>query len=100
MPAVAAKVVTIITGEQAQERVWEALPALGAPHFSYCAVRGQGVHGKIAGGLFEDHNLAITIVTTDAVATRIVQWLERDLMPTFPAIAYITDSVALLSATP
>lgn len=100
MPAVSAKVVTIITGEQAQERVFAALPALGAPHFSYSAVKGRGVHGKREGGLFEDSNLAFTIVTTELVAARIYQWLENELLPTFPAIAYTTDTVALLSAVP
>jgi len=96
MPAFQAKVVTIISRDEVRETILEAFKAFGVNGFSYDSIKGQGPHGQRHGGLFEGENVIFTVVTTEAIATRVLKWAEEDLLPVFHAVVYVTDAAALI----
>jgi nitrogen regulatory protein PII len=95
MPAVHAKLVTIVTRRSAKQRVIDALDRLGVRGFSAADVEGRGVHGQVAATLFEEENVAFSIVVSAAIAEQLLDWVERDLVPHDPAIAYAGDVLAV-----
>jgi hypothetical protein len=90
-----AKVVTIITAFDARERLLEAFAHLGVHSFSSFHVEGVGVHGEKRTSLGETRNLVYVTVVSEALATRLLAWVEADLLTAFASIAYSTDAVAV-----
>jgi hypothetical protein len=99
MPPVPAKVVTIITVFEARERVLEAFVTLGVRGYSTFQVEGAGVHGDKRIGLVESENLVYVVLASDGLATRMLTWVETQLLPRYPGIAYSSD-VAAVAARP
>ena len=95
MPAVQAKLVTIITVYSARQRVVDALAALGLRGFSVHSVEGHGAHGQRVDTFFEKENLAFNIVTSAELAAKLLEWVERDLLRHDPSIAYCADVTAV-----
>ena len=89
-----AKVVTIITVFEAQDHVADAFVQLGVARYSSLHVDGLGVHGRRRDGLSENKNLEYVILASESLAGRVLVWVDRDLLPHFPAVAYSTDAVA------
>ena len=95
MPPVNAKVVTIITVFEAQGRVLQAFADLGVRGFSSTHVEGVGLHGEKRSGIMEVKNLEFVTVTSEALSVRVLAWVETHLLPSYPAIAYSTDTIAV-----
>lgn len=91
MPAIAAKLVTIVTLSHYRERVESGLRALGAANFSVSDVHGRGLHDEVP----EGPNLMFTVVAGETLASRITVWVEQDLIPNAPCMAYVSDVMAL-----
>ena len=90
-----AKVVTIITVFEAQDLVAAAFVQLGVARYSSFHVEGLGVHGRKRTGLSENKNLEYVILASESLAERVLAWLDRELLPHYPAVAYSTDAVAV-----
>src|SRR5690349_7528133 len=90
-----AKVVTIITAYDAQAIVRRGLAALGVTGFSWSYVEGVGVHGEKRAGLIEAKNLQYLVLASAPLAARVLDWVERELLPRHPSIAYSTDAAAV-----
>jgi nitrogen regulatory protein P-II 2 len=95
MPPINAKLVTIITESGARERVAEALLRHGVRGHSLGHVDGAGAHGTRIGGFFESKNVMFLTVVSESTATSLLEWVEGELVPAFPSIAYMTDVVAV-----
>lgn len=93
-----AKVVTIITAFDARARLLEAFADLGVHSFSTFHAEGMGAHGEKRTGLDETKNLVYVSVLSETVAARVLAWVEAELLPAFPSIAYSTDAVAVAAA--
>lgn len=94
MAGVPAKLVTLIVVYQAQTVVQARLRALGVVGYSESSVEGHGATGDRRAGLIDAANIQFTIVTSDAIASQILDWVERDLSTHHPSIAYVTDVLA------
>ena len=90
-----AKVVTLITVFEAEEAVRTAFARLGVTRFSTAHIEGIGAHGRKRSGLSENKNLEFVIVASDALAERVLSWVDRELLPNHPSIAYSTDATAV-----
>jgi hypothetical protein len=86
-----ARLVTIICVFHAASAVEEALLKLGASGFSVAPVRGRGEHGPLPRSFIDAKNIAFNVVTSEAVAARILDWADQELLPHYPGIAYCTD---------
>ena len=95
MPPVPARVVTIITTSTARQRCLDAFTELGVKSFSETHVGGAGVHGKKRNTLFETENVEFIVVSSAALALRLLDWVEHNLLPHWPMIAYSADVVAI-----
>lgn len=95
MAPVNAKIVTVVTGAAARPRVVEALEAMGARGFTVSRVEGHGAHGDRKTGFFDDENVAFSVVVPEPLALRILEWVETDLAPREPSIAYAADVLAV-----
>jgi nitrogen regulatory protein PII len=95
MPPKPAKLVTIIAPHHARERILDALHALGARGFSLSHVEGFGAHGHRDSGVADAKNLAVMVVAGDALARKILTWVEEELIPIHAAIAYSADVIAV-----
>lgn len=94
------KVVTIVTVFAARELVQAAFPSLGVDGFTARHVEGVGAHGEKRTSLFDAKNVEYIVVASESLAERIMQWVEDELLPRYPAIAYSTDAVAVLARPP
>ncbi|MEO9140670.1 MAG: hypothetical protein ABI332_00245 [Polyangiaceae bacterium] len=92
----AAKLVTIVTVFGGQTAVEGALASLGVGGYTRSKGKGTGAHGVRPASVFEADNAIFTIVTTNATAAKILEWVERELIPHHPSIAYCADVVAVL----
>lgn len=90
-----AKVVTIITVFEAQDFVDTAFVHLGVTRYSSFHVEGLGVHGRKRTGLSENKNLEYVILASESLAGRVLAWVDRELLPHHPAVAYSSDAVAV-----
>ena len=90
-----AKLVTIVTPFSARQRVVDVLTELGVRGYTAASVEGHGVHGDRVSSLFEHENVAFTIVVSGAIAAKLLAWVEDELAPTDPSIAYCADVVAV-----
>jgi hypothetical protein len=90
-----ARVVTIITAFDARARLLKAFSDLGVQSFSSFHVEGMGTHGEKRTGLAEAKNIVYVSVVSEALASRVLAWVEADLLPSFPSIAFTTDAVAV-----
>jgi nitrogen regulatory protein P-II 2 len=95
MPPKPAKLVTIIAPYHARERVLDAIRDLGARGFSVGHVEGAGAHGHRDSGFTDTKNLVITVVASEALARKILTWVEEELTPVHAAIAYSADVLAV-----
>ena len=97
MPAIPAKAVTIITGSHLRKPIEDALREFGASGFSVAGgVEGRGAHGpRPHSATFEGYSLIFTIVATATLAANILEWVERELIPEEPSIAFVADVVAV-----
>jgi len=90
-----AKLVTIITVFEAHDFVDAAFVRLGVARYSSFHVEGLGVHGRKRAGLSENKNLEYVILASEALAGRVLAWVDRELLPHHPSVAYSTDAVAV-----
>ena len=90
-----ARVVTIITVFEARELVLDAFSDLGVRSYSMSRVEGAGVHGEKRTGLVEAENFVFVVVASAPLATRVLTWVEADLLARYPCIAYTTDAIAV-----
>lgn len=93
-----AKLVTIITAFEGQLHVERALASFAVGGYTRSKGHGTGTHGARPANVFEADNAIFTIVTTEATAARILEWVERELVPGHPSIAYCADVVAATGA--
>jgi hypothetical protein len=93
-----AKVVTVITVFDARARLLEAFAHMGVHSYSSFHAEGMGVHGAKRTGIGEAQNIVYVSVVSEALAARVLTWVESDLLPAFPSIAYCTDAVAVAAA--
>ena len=98
MPPVASKLVTVITDFATRDTVERQLAAIGIRAFTVSQVRGHGRHGAVRGGILQSENVQFTTVTDAARATKLLEWAERELVPNYPGVAWVTD-VALVSGS-
>lgn len=89
-----AKVVTIITVFDAQDLVQTGFTALGVAHFSSFHIEGVGAHGERRSGLSANKNLEYVVLASEALASSLLDWVDRELLPNYSSIAYSTDAVA------
>jgi hypothetical protein len=89
-----AKVVTIITVFESQDFVAAAFVHLGVERYSSFHVEGLGVHGRKRTGLLENKNLEYVILASESLAGRVLAWVDGELLPRYPAVAYSTDAIA------
>lgn len=90
-----AQVITIITVFDAQAMVRRGLEGIGVTGFSWSHVDGVGVHGEKHTGLIEVKNLQYVIVASAPLAARVLAWVDRELLPRHPSIAYSTEAAAV-----
>jgi len=95
MPPVAAKLVTIVAAFETEAPIQKKLAALKVHGYSVTNVTGRGRHGQQPGGFFEAKNVSFSIVTTEARARQILEWVDAELAPSYPCIAYATDVMAV-----
>jgi nitrogen regulatory protein PII len=100
MPPVAAKLVTIITDFATRDTVERELATIGIRAFSVFQVRGHGRHGVIRGGILQSENVQFNVVTDAAHATKLLEWAERELVPNFPGIAWVSDVSVVSGSRP
>jgi nitrogen regulatory protein PII len=98
MALTAAKLVTIITAFEGHDRVVDAIHKLGIEGYSVTRMEGHGLHGAQVGSVISARNYAFAIVATGELATRLLDWVERDLVPTHPTLAYCIDVLAVPAA--
>jgi len=97
MPQVKAKLVTIIAAYECKDTVRSALRQRGIKAFSVARTEGTGAHGEQRDGFTGNANYMFNVVTTDALASAILTWVERELIDKDnPAIAYAADVEAVL----
>lgn len=89
-----AKVVTIVTVYDAQDLVQAGFTALGVAHFSSFQIEGVGAHGERRSGLSGNKNVEYVILASEALASRLLDWVDRELLPNYSSIAYSTDAIA------
>src|SRR5215475_4599412 len=92
------KVVTIITVFEAGELVRKGFATLGVVGYSSSHVEGVGAHGEKRSGLTGGKNLAYVVVVSEALAARILDWVDHKLLPHHASIAYSTDATAVTAA--
>ena len=97
MPAIPAKLVTIITVFSAQLRIERGLAKLGAKAYSLAKVDGRGQHGHQRDGIVDSANVQFSIVAHEKLAMQILEWVEREIASSEPVIAYAADVIALPS---
>jgi hypothetical protein len=95
MPSIPAKLVTIITVFEAREHVQTALRDFGLGGYSVARVEGHGVHGDLASSIGSAKNFLFLVLTDAARASRLLAWVEGELLPSFPGVAYAVDAVAV-----
>jgi hypothetical protein len=86
-----AKLVTIITGFEGQDTVERTLASFGVRGYTHVKAKGSGIHGAVPDGVFEAGNVIFTILASEATATKILEWVERELAEASPTVAYTTD---------
>ena len=95
MPSAPAKLVTIITVFEAKDHVQRGLGTLGLGGYSVARVEGHGVHGDLASGIGTAKNFLFLVVTEAGRAAALLEWVERELLPNFPGIAYSVDAMVV-----
>jgi nitrogen regulatory protein PII len=95
VPPISAKVITIITAFEARDLVLDAFADLGVRKYSVLHVEGLGAHGERRSGLTETKNLMYIVVASEALAARLLQWVERELLLAASSIAYSADAAAV-----
>ena len=93
MPIVPAKVVTIIVGFEAQDIIEEKLKSVGVGGWSFAEIKGRGQRGNRLGGFVEGPNIAVTVITSEAIATDLLNWVTDELNPINPSVAYAVDAI-------
>jgi hypothetical protein len=91
MPISSARIVTIISGFETRATIEGQLHDLNIKAFSYAHIKGQGVHGGRHGGLAEGDNIAFTIITSEATAEKLLEWVDSQ-SPMLPAVAYSVEA--------
>ncbi len=98
MPHVKAKLVTVIAAYECYDAVRNMLHKKGIKAFSVSRSDGEGLHGPQHDGFVGNANFVFTVVTTEAHAERILAWVDEHLVrQSFPAIAYVVDTEAVLA---
>jgi hypothetical protein len=95
MPLINAKLVTIVSVFEARDRITEELKKLGVSGMSIARVEGEGFHGTKRDGLFESANAAFSVVASERLAAAILEWVEREIEPRHPVIAWSSEVVTL-----
>jgi hypothetical protein len=95
MPPSNVKVVTIVTDITARERLLNAFNRFGVHGFTAFHAEGMGAHGEKQSGLTGTKNIVYVVVASESIASRLLRWVDEELLPTFPSIAYGTDAVAV-----
>ncbi|HVZ88246.1 MAG TPA: hypothetical protein VHG72_14840 [Polyangia bacterium] len=90
-----AKVVTIITAFEAQDLVAGAFADLGVKRYSSLRVDGLGAHGRKHSGLSGNKNLEYVILASASLAEKVLAWVDLELLPRYPSVAYSTDATAV-----
>jgi len=93
-----AKVVTLITVFDAHDLVLKAFSDLNVRGYTATHVEGVGAHGQKRTGLVEAQNLSYVIVASEALAARLLAWVDDELLPRYAAIAFSTDAVAVTAS--
>ena len=95
MAPFAAKLVTLVAAFEAETTIQKKLAELHVSGFSVTDVEGRGKHGHMAGGIFGAKNLSFSIVTTAERAAQLLAWIDAELVPSHPCVAYVTDVMAV-----
>lgn len=98
MAPVAAKLVTIITAFEGHDRVLDGLHKLRIDGYSVTRTEGHGVHGAQVGNVISAKNYAFAIVAREELAMRLLDWVEHELVPAHPTVAYSADVLAVPAA--
>jgi hypothetical protein len=95
VPPITARVVTIITTFEARDLVLNAFGDLGVRKYSVLHVEGMGAHGERRSSLTSTKNVMYLVVASEALAARLLQWVERELLLVASSIAYNTEAMAV-----
>jgi nitrogen regulatory protein PII len=85
------KRVTVICETLARERLTSLLAEEGARGHTAYPVTGVGAKGAREGDIADSGNIQIDVIVPDAVATRLLERLARDILPHFATVVYESD---------
>jgi nitrogen regulatory protein PII len=85
------KLVTIVCEAYAKEAVTKLLHEVGAHGYTLFAVEGDGARGKRPADIPEFANIQIEVLVQPAVATLLLERLEKDFFPRYGMIAFESD---------
>ncbi len=86
-----AKLVTIICEALAREPLQKLLTEVGAHGYTLFTVEGQGNQGRRTADIQEFANIQVEVIVPQAVATVLLERLEKEFFATFAMVAYETD---------
>lgn len=87
----AMKLVTIVGEALARERVTRLLSEEGARGYTLFAVEGTGAKGSRVADIEEFTNIQIEVIVPEPVAQRLMERIQRELLPHFAMIVFETD---------
>jgi nitrogen regulatory protein P-II 2 len=85
------KLVTIVCESLARVHLVRLLVDVGAHGYTLSAVQGEGSQGGRPGDIEEFANIQVQIVTSPAVATALMDRLQKDFFPRYAMIAYESE---------
>ncbi len=95
MAIVSARVVTIISVIEARDQILKGIESFGLRAYSTHRIRGRGAHGRRMGGFFESENVSFVVVTSPAMALKLLTWVDDEVSKIHPAIAYSAGADAV-----
>jgi nitrogen regulatory protein PII len=85
------KLVTIVCEAYAKDAVTKLLHEVGAHGYTLFAVEGDGSRGKRPADIPEFANIQLEVLVQPAVATTLLERLEKDFFPRYGMIAFESD---------
>ncbi len=85
------KLVTIVCEAYAKEAVTKLLHEVGAHGYTLFAVEGDGSRGQRLADIPEFANIQIEVLVQPAVATLLLEQLEKDFFPRYGMIAFESE---------
>ena len=85
------KLVTIVCEALAREHLTRLLTEAGALGYTMFSVQGTGAKGSRVADIEEFGNIQIEVIVPAPVAERLLERLNRDILPHFAVIVYETE---------